>query len=105
MNLDEQLVRTLERFMDPPHLNPFKLHELAIPLIMQSFVGVGEWLPGSSPAPSSSFAAASVVKSRRPVVLQAPTGHGKTAAFTLPILQVFLLFFLLRLNQSPISFA
>jgi len=75
MKLNPQIVHTLERFMDPSHPNPFKLHELAIPVILQSFGGeVGGWF--GNPV------------RRRPVVVHAPTGHGKTAAFTLPILQV-----------------
>jgi len=61
MGLKESIVHCLRTEMKPLHPSPFKLHELALPLILGN--------------PKS------------PVVVHAPTGHGKTAAFTLPILQ------------------
>lgn len=62
MGLKEEIINNLKRGMEPRHTAPYKLHEIAVPLILRQ--------PGSS------------------VLIQAPTGHGKTAAFTLPILQV-----------------
>jgi hypothetical protein len=61
MGLKPSIVHCLRTQMKPLHPSPFKLHEVALPLILGN--------------PSS------------PVLVHAPTGHGKTAAFTLPILQ------------------
>jgi|AntAceMinimDraft_5_1070358.scaffolds.fasta_scaffold72769_1 superfamily II DNA/RNA helicase len=62
MGLKPEIVDCLMTKMEPRHPFPFRLHEIAVPRILRA-------------EGSTAF------------IVNAPTGHGKTAAFTLPILQ------------------
>lgn len=63
MGLKKEIIDNLMKTMEPRHTNPFQLHEIAIPLILKN-------------------------STKSAIIVHAPTGHGKTAAFTVPILQV-----------------
>jgi superfamily II DNA/RNA helicase len=62
MGLKPGIVECLTAKMEPRHTFPFRLHEVALPRILRA-------------EGSTAF------------IVNAPTGHGKTAAFTLPIMQ------------------
>lgn len=66
MNLKPEIVTCLTERLEG-HGAPNKFQQVAVPLLLHC------------------------QHSREAVILQAPTGHGKTAAFTIPILQVRLL--------------